>query len=157
MDKLDHSLIALRRIIRSTELFERDLAQAVGLTPVQLRILQVIAEKGWATPTGISARMGVSQGTVTSLVDKLVRKGVVERCPSERDRRQIDIVMTGSGSELLAAAPDSLQQQFVRAFDGLQPWEQSQMLASLERLADMMNAVDIDASPVLSTGEIMGD
>lgn len=157
MDRVDYSLIALRRIIRSTELFERDLAQAVGLTPVQLRILQVVAEEGWATPKGISSRMGVSQGTVTSLVDKLVRKQVVERRHSERDRRQIDIVMTDSGRALLDAAPDSLQQQFVRAFDGLQPWEQSQMLASLERLADMMNAVGIDASPVLSTGEIMKD
>ena len=51
-------------------------------------------------------------------------------------------------------APDALQQRFVRAFERMQDWEQAQLVASLERVAAMLDAVDIDASPVLTTGEI---
>jgi hypothetical protein len=33
-------------------------------------------------------------------------------------------------------------------------WEQAQLVATLERVADMLDARKIDASPVLTTGEI---
>jgi len=39
-------------------------------------------------------------------------------------------------------------------FSRLQDWEQSQILSSLQRVAAMMNAGDIDASPVLDLGAI---
>ena len=46
MDRTDESLIALRRILRATEIYGRDLARDAGLTAVQLRVLQIVAEKG---------------------------------------------------------------------------------------------------------------
>ena len=66
MERVDTSLIALRRILRATEMFGRDLAKAAGLTPAQFRVLQVISEKGWSTPKAIAQRMGVSQATMTT-------------------------------------------------------------------------------------------
>ena len=51
-------------------------------------------------------------------------------------------------------APDALQQRFVRAFERMEDWEQAQLVSSLERVAAMLDAEDIDASPVLATGEI---
>src|SRR6056297_1242175 len=89
MDRVDESLIALRRILRSTELYARSLAHAAGLSPAQLRVLQIVTgEGGSATPTLLATRMGVSQATVTALVDKLVARGYVLRERSSRDRRQ---------------------------------------------------------------------
>lgn len=153
-DRTDESLIALRRILRATELFARDLAQAVGLSPAQLRVLQIVAERRSVTPKALAGQMGVSQATVTALVDKLVARGMVERIPSEQDRRQTNIMATQLGSAHLENAPDALQQRYVAAFARLRDWEQAQLVASLERVADMLDAQDIDASPVLTTGEI---
>jgi hypothetical protein len=51
-------------------------------------------------------------------------------------------------------APDPLQQRFVRAFAELTEWEQAQLVSSLERIADKLGAQDMDASPVLTTGNI---
>ncbi len=154
LDRTDASLVALRRILRATELYARDLAQAVGLTPAQLRVLQIIDEHGSATSKLLATQMGVSQATVTALVDKLVAQQLVERVPSERDRRQVDIGITESGHARLDQAPDALQQRYVRAFSELADWEQAQLVSSLERIADMMDAQTLDASPVLTTGEI---
>ncbi|WP_090270094.1 MarR family winged helix-turn-helix transcriptional regulator [Thalassovita taeanensis] len=153
-DRTDESLIALRRILRATELFARDLAHAVGLTPAQLRVLQIVAEKSSVTPKMLANQMGVSQATVTALVDKLVTRELVQRVPSEQDRRQINVVVTAQGLNRLVDAPDALQQRYVRAFTGLADWEQAQLVSSLERVADMLDAQDIDASPVLTTGDI---
>ena len=154
MDRIDTSLIALRRILRATEMFGREIKQSVGVTPVQFRVLQIIAETGQATAKTIAQRMRVSQGTVTSLVDKLVRDGMVLREKSMQDRRQTNIHITPKGTKTLQDAPDPLQQRFVRKFDAMEDWEQAMLVASLERVASMLDAYEIDASPVLDTGEI---
>ncbi len=153
MDRVDSSLIALRRILRATELFGRDLKQSAGVTAVQFRVLQIIAEAGQATAKEISLRMRVSQATVTSLVDKLVREGMVLREKSARDRRQTNIHITPKGRQTLSDAPDPLQQRFVRKFSALADWEQSMLVASLERVAEMLDADEMDASPVLDSGD----
>lgn len=153
-DRTDESLIALRRILRATELYARDLAQAAGLTPAQLRVLQIAAEKENATPKAIASQMGVSQATVTVLVDKLVARSMVERRTSDTDRRQINIVLTDAGRRTLDRAPNALQQRFVREFRALADWQQAQLVSSLEHVAAMLDAHDFDAAPVLSAGDI---
>lgn len=153
MDRTDISLIALRRILKATEQYGRQLAISAGVTPVQFRVLQVVGETGQTTAKAISTRMGVSQATVTSLVDKLVKQGLVIRRRSDVDRRQTDIIITDDGRETLQTAPDALQQRYVREFEKLDDWEQAMLVASLERVAAMLDAKDIDASPVLDSGE----
>lgn len=154
MDRIDTSLIALRRILRATEMFSREIKQSAGITPVQFRALQIIADTGQATAKAISERMRVSQATVTSLVDKLVRDGMVLREKSTYDRRQTNILITPKGQQTLVDAPDPLQQRFVRKFSGIEDWEQAMIVSSLERVAAMLDADDIDASPVLDVGDI---
>ncbi|SFG90794.1 MarR family winged helix-turn-helix transcriptional regulator [Sulfitobacter dubius] len=153
-DRVDESLIALRRILRATELYARDLAQAAGVTPAQLRVLQIVGEKKDPTAKTLATQMGVSQATVTSLVDKLVARGLVSRLTSAQDRRQTNITLTNQGEDVLEEAPDALQQRYVRAFADLADWEQAQLVSSLERVAAMLNVDNLDAAPVLATGEL---
>ncbi len=153
MDRTDVSLIALRRILRATELYGRRLAKEAGMTAVQFRVLQIIAENGHATPTAIAHRMGVTQATMTALIDKLVKRGLVERRRSETDRRQTNVFITEAGRETVNDAPDPLQQRYVKNFEALEDWEQAMIVAALERVAAMLDAGEIDASPVLDIGE----
>ena len=154
-DPLDRSLIALRRILRATELFARDLAQSAGLTPAQLRVLQIIAsEGGSATPKKLATQMGVRQATVTSLVDKLVAREMVSRQRSQTDGRQSNVIILQPGQEAVELSPDALQQRYVREFNALKEWEKSQLLASLERVASMLDADKMEAAPVLASDEL---
>ena len=154
MDRTDATLVALRRILRATEIYARDLAQNAGLTPAQLRVLQIAHERGAVTPKDLSRQMAIAQATVTALVDKLVAMGLVDRVPSQTDRRQVNIAPTPLGQATLANAPDALQQRFVRQFEAMQGWEQAMVLASLERVAAMLDADAIEASPVLTAGDL---
>ena len=120
----------------------------------QLRVLQIVDENGSATPKALAKQMGVSQATITTLVDKLVSRNQVQRVPSQTDRRQTNVTITEAGHETLVNAPDALQQKFVREFEDLQEWEQAMLVAALERVASMLDAEEIDAAPVLTTGDL---
>ena len=47
-----------------------------------------------------------------------------------------------------------LQDQFNRQFTKLDEWEQTMILAALQRVAQMMDAEEIDAAPVLDIGSL---
>lgn len=136
-DRVDDCLIALRRILRATTLFERDLAVAAGITPAQLRVLQILysGPGGRRTPTVLASQIGVAQATVTAIIDKLVVAKLVTRQRSETDRRQTHVIITPEGRSVVEDVPDALQQRFVLSFDEMKDWEQAQLMASLERVA----------------------
>lgn len=157
MNRTDQSLIAIRRMLRATELHGRKLAKAAGLTPVQIRVLQIVAESGHTTARDISRRMGVSPATMTVLIDKLSAKGMVERQQSATDRRQTNIAITARGAKAVQDAPDPLQQAYVRQFESLQDWEQAMVVSVLERVAEMLDPVGLHAAPVLDTGDFLND
>ncbi|SFE46594.1 MarR family winged helix-turn-helix transcriptional regulator [Roseivivax sediminis] len=154
MDRTDESLVALRRILRATELYGRDLARDAGLTAVQLRVLQIVSERGRCHPSEVAAQMGVSQATISVLIKKLVSYGLIERRQSASDRRQIDLTITSAGRDKVATAPDALQQRYVEQFESLPAWEQAMVVSVLERVAGMLDAGKLDAAPVLAMGEI---
>ena len=53
---------------------------------------------------------------------------------------------------LLNKAPQPLQEDFIEKFQALEEWEQSLLLSSMQRIANMMDAERLDAAPVLEVG-----
>jgi len=153
-DRSEIALVALRKILRATELNARTLARAVGLTPTQLIILQLIDSLESPTPSLIAREASITQATVTSLIDKLERQGFVSRRRDELDKRRVLVAVTERGEAALADAPDILQDRFLGRFAQLKDWEQMTLIAALERIAAMLDAADIDAAPVLDVGAI---
>jgi DNA-binding MarR family transcriptional regulator len=47
----------------------------------------------------LAEKMGVTTGSLTVLVDRLVRAGLVERRPNELDRRSIQVGLTPEGEK----------------------------------------------------------
>lgn len=148
------SLIALRRILRATELSARTLARATGLTTPQLIVLEIVAAAGRLTPKEIAGRAGVGQATVSALVEKLEARRLVTRTRAELDRRAVWVAPTNEGLEMLKAAPDPLQRTFSKQFEELPDWEQGMIVAALEKVGAMLNAGAIDASPLLDVGAV---
>ena len=60
--------------------------------------------------------------------------------------------LTQTGEAMVIKAPAPLQDLFSQQFAELEEWEQSMIVAALQRVASMMNAGDIDASPMLHVG-----
>ncbi|MFQ5563303.1 MAG: MarR family winged helix-turn-helix transcriptional regulator [Parvularculaceae bacterium] len=153
-DRSDAALVALRKILRAIEINSRGLAREAGLTPSQLIILQLIDKIDNATPSLIAKQASITQATVTVLIDKLERQGFVTRQRDTTDRRRVLVEVSAKGKSTLAGAPDILQERFRNRFEGLALWEQSALVSTLERVAAILDAEDIDAAPVLDVGAI---
>lgn len=148
------TLRALRRVLRATEIGSRRLATTTGLTPSQWLVLREIASRDSATPSAIAQALQFSQATITSVVDRLQELGFVQRQRNERDKRQFILSALPPGRAALTDAPDLLQTTLTDRFDRLPAWEQAMILASVERLAMLMDAQHIDAAPLLDSGPI---
>jgi DNA-binding MarR family transcriptional regulator len=145
-------LVALRRIIRAVDLHSRQLMDACGLTGPQLVALRELARGGTSTARDLARTVQVSQATTTGILDRLERRGLITRARSESDRRALDVALTDEGRRVLAAAPPLLQQRFTAELAQLQGWEQTMILATLQRVAAMMDAQNLEARPHLITG-----
>jgi DNA-binding MarR family transcriptional regulator len=152
MEKTDEVLVALRRVIRATDLHSKHLAKTTGLTAPQILLLQTIRTKGNTTIGELANHMNLSQATVTTIIDRLEKRGYVYRERSTTDKRKVHALLSDEGIEVLKGAPTPLQDSFARQFVDLQDWEQTMIIASLQRVAQMMDAQHIDASPVLDIG-----
>lgn len=142
-------LIVLRRIIRSVDLQSRHVARTVGLTIPQLIVLQAVRDLGEVTSTTLSAHVSLSPATVTTILDKLEGRSLVERYRSASDRRVVHTRLTEEGAGALEKAPPLLQEAFVRSFDGLDPERQDALLSALDDIAGMMDAGHDDDVPWL--------
>lgn len=152
MNSIDSVLVALRRVIRATDLHSKYLAKTTGLTAPQILLLQTIRDKGEVTIGELANEMSLSQATVTTILDRLEKRGLVYRERSKEDRRKVHAYLTEQAAVTLKDAPVPLQDQFARQFNDLQDWEQTMIISSLQRVAQMMDAQHIDASPVLDVG-----
>lgn len=150
----DEVLISLRRIVRATGRYSRRLSKEAGLTAPQLLVMQAILSQEEMTMGQIAQSVSLSQATITSILDRLENRGLVERYRGKEDKRRVYAHVTAEGKALLEKAPTPLQVEFAERFNQLQNWEQTQILSSLQRVAAMMKAEDIDASPVLDLGVV---
>jgi hypothetical protein len=64
------------------------------------------------------------------------------------------IELTNTGKAALENSPDLLQHRFVKGFDNLEDWEQSMIIAALERVSALLDAGKVDAAPVLDVGDL---
>ncbi|MBT2987681.1 MAG: MarR family transcriptional regulator [gamma proteobacterium symbiont of Ctena orbiculata] len=149
----DQVIVALRRVIRAVDLHSRTLVESHGLTGPQALILKAL--QNGSLPAGeLATQVSLSQGTVTDILNRLEKRGLIRRNRDTEDRRRVLVEATDAALTLLAQSPPLLQESFAERFSNLQDWEQTQLLASLQRIAAMMDAEDIDAAPVLSSGSV---
>lgn len=152
--EIEKVLTSIRQVIRATDLHSRHVTRLAGLTSSQLILLRVVRGQKLSTIGELADTISLSQATLTSILDRLEAAGFVLRERSTQDKRKIQVRITELGCEVLKKAPEPLQDTFIRQFSALKDWERSMIQASLQRVAEMMNADNIDASPVLDVGQL---
>jgi len=149
MEKHEELLISIRKVIRAIDLHSKQLNKSSGLTGPQLLIMQEIAKVDGITAGQIAKTINLSAATVTNILDRLESRSLIKRVRNVKDKRRVDLFLTEQGKHLLVDAPQPLQEHFIKKFKGMEDWEQSQLLSSMQRIASMMDAEDLDAAPVL--------
>ncbi len=147
-------LTAIRRILRVTESNSKTLLRVTGLTPSQLVLLRLLEDNDEMSAGQIAQYMGITQATTTGLIHKLENRGLLQRKKGQTDRRQVWLSLTELGEQTLAATPDGTHELFQQRFEELEEWEQAMLIASLERIATMLGAEDLDVAPIFDSAAL---
>ncbi|MBY0258904.1 MarR family transcriptional regulator [Methylobacterium sp.] len=74
--------------------------RGLGLSIPQFDALSTLTEREGMTQQDLAARLYVTKGNVSGLIDRLVEAGLVERRPIPGDRRSHALHLTAAGADL---------------------------------------------------------
>lgn len=129
---------AVRAAARLAKVSGSALAEA-ELTLPQYRVLVFLAPRG-RPATHVAALLGVTPSTVTSVVDGLVARGLVERAADDQDRRRVVLHLTDEGRRATAMGDRVVGAALDRLLARLEPAEAETALVGLELLNKAMEA-----------------
>lgn len=102
----------------------------LGLSTNEWRALLHLASAGPLTATELARRTGLASPTITALVDRLERAGMLGRSLDQADRRRRSIAATELSTRYVALVSDELVTPLVAASRELEP----ALVAPLERM-----------------------
>lgn len=103
------------------------------LSLTQLRVLAILRDRRLRM-AGLAEYLGLEKSTMTGLVDRAEKRGLLERAPSVADRRAVDVFLSAEGLDLT----ERLYAQILRALSpmttALVPAEQRRLQSLIERM-----------------------
>lgn len=141
---------SLRRIIRAVDLYSRYLTLRYNLTGPQLVCLRHLLRHGPMASGELARRISLSPATVTGIVDRLEKRGLVRRERSPDDKRRLCITLTETGLATARRMPPPLAETFSHRLNALPPAEREEIERVIAKVADMMESHDLPPDPLLN-------
>ena len=137
-------LAAIERIAQGQRAFYQELGTRHGVTPLQIQLLELIADG--APPTGhvgeLAREVGVTQPSASEAIASLEDKGHVSRAVDAADRRRSVITLTDQGREL-AAHLNGERETIREALSGRNADDNAAILATLVDLMGTFHSAGI--------------
>ncbi|GAA3277328.1 MULTISPECIES: MarR family winged helix-turn-helix transcriptional regulator [Dactylosporangium] len=80
---------ASRSLQAAVDAFDDAVTGLLGINRTDLRCLDELMQAGEASPAQLAARLRLTTGSTTTLLDRLERAGYVTRSPDRHDRRKV--------------------------------------------------------------------
>lgn len=124
---------SLARATLLLESLQHECLEPVGLTFVEYSVLRVLIDGPMSLSRLADAAVRTTGG-MTKIVDRLERRGLVERTPDPADRRGVLVGLTGDGAELSRKASDAYGIGRDRILERLSKSERRTIEQGLDRL-----------------------
>ena len=111
------------------------LCEDMQLTPPQAHTLMWLGEDGALTMGVLARRAGITEKTITGVVDRLEASGLLERVRSEEDRRAVSARLTDKGRLVYAELHTHLREGLDQVLALLEPEDRCALFGVLQRLA----------------------
>jgi DNA-binding MarR family transcriptional regulator len=76
---------------RAVDALDEAVANYLGVNRTDLRCLDVLLQHGSASPGSLATAVGLTTGSVTTMLDRLEALGYVQRVPDPTDRRRVEV------------------------------------------------------------------
>lgn len=125
----------------------KGLAGRYGLTGPQLAVVKMLEPVGKLSLSELSALIRSRNSTVTGIIDRMEREGLVVRRRSDHDRRVINIELTAKGQKLASGIPVEPVQIFRQVLSELSVRDRSELGRILNRLARRVRELVGETAP----------
>lgn len=105
-----------------------------GLTTGQPKVLEYLAGHDGASQIEIARACHIEAATLTSVLNRMEEKGLIERRTLHGNRRTFYIFLTPQGAELAEQVIRMFEQLEAEAFAGVSPAQRESLLAVLEQV-----------------------
>jgi MarR family 2-MHQ and catechol resistance regulon transcriptional repressor len=113
--------------------------QEYGLNISEFGVLEMLFHKGEQPVQKIAEKILVTSGTVTYVIDKLVKKELVYRRKCDKDKRIFYVCLTAKGEELISQVFPKHKDFLDDIFSGVDDEFKHRLIADLFTLQDTLN------------------
>jgi DNA-binding MarR family transcriptional regulator len=119
----------------------KEVARRADLTGPQLTVLKVLEGVGDLSLSELSERIRAQNSTVTGIIDRMEREGLVVRSRSTEDRRVVHIQLTEKGARIAREIAVEPMEVFRSALESLSAGEMRDLLKILTKIAQRVQGI----------------
>ena len=129
LEWLSPILVRGLRLLSSVEALEQTFSFS------QVMVLQTLLHQKEMKMTELSTFLGLSKANATGLVDRLVKRGLIERDRSETDRRVVRVRLTQAGAQTTRKLAAQQQKGLAEMMKRIPEKDLANFIATLEQVA----------------------
>jgi DNA-binding MarR family transcriptional regulator len=139
--EVDQVLEAVIYLYTESRRITKELARRAELTGPQLTVVKMLETVGDLSLSDLSDRIRAQNSTVTGIIDRMEREGLVVRARSTEDKRVVRIRLTEKGERIAREIPVEPMEIFRNALAGLSASETRDLLRILTKLARRVQSI----------------
>jgi MarR family transcriptional regulator, organic hydroperoxide resistance regulator len=139
--EIDAILEAIVYLSTESRRITKELARRADLTGPQLTVLKLLEGLGDLSLSDLSERIRAQNSTVTGIIDRMEREGLVVRARSTEDRRVVHIKLTDRGAKIAEQIAVEPMEIFRAALESLSPVEMRDLLKILTKIARRVQTI----------------
>lgn len=146
-------LINIRKIVRSVDIESKKVHKEYGVSIPQVLCLNFLNDSPnyQSTQGEIRKFLNLNSSTVSGIINRLEKKGLLARLPKSGDKRVVNIALTSAGEKLLSSIPSLLHEQLSQKLERLDNDKLTKVEESLETLIRLLEIEEVEASPLITS------
>jgi DNA-binding MarR family transcriptional regulator len=145
--EVDQVLESLVYLYTESRRITKELARRADLTGPQLTVLKLLEGVGDMSLSELSDRIRAQNSTVTGIIDRMEREGLVIRLRSTEDRRVVHIRLTDKGAKIANEIAVEPMEIFRSALESLTAGEMRELIKLLTKIARRVQSLVKRAPP----------
>ncbi|RWR13613.1 MarR family transcriptional regulator [Siminovitchia fortis] len=135
------SFVVLMKAAKSMqEKIKQDVSN-YGVNLSEFTVLEALYHKGQMTVQQICSKVLIASGSMTYVIDKLEKKGMLERKACPEDRRVVHLMLTEAGKAFMEKVFPKHQQLIEDIFGDVSEKEKEMLIDLLKRIGQRANNI----------------
>ncbi|MCC2686549.1 MAG: transcriptional regulator [Paenibacillaceae bacterium] len=120
----------------------------------EIAVLLMLHFRGEMTMSELASELGAPLSTMTSLAQRLVRKGLIARRQSDKDQRIILVELSEKGLQLVSQVRSTIEGAFARVQASLSDEELKQFLSLAIKIGKAIQGQEVGETPIAQPSKV---